>query len=318
MRGILVFILIVLLFLKGVSAQELQPGETTFEIIPLGLEPLPPGEDFTNTTQTLGLYGDLSYLNIKWSARYVDGKERVIGVECYLNCPNPGTNITTNCASYKISTNYCSYKALTGYGFCTIVKPGYLFKGQINNVTCSFYDPSKPDIKFLPYPSRTFKPVDFYVFSTSTGSITVGESFVLPVNIRNLGLIIGNFTSNVSALIKPQLVFIENQIGQTETLKYNQIGRLYPKITFLSAEKINFKVLTKSNIDPTTCSISADCSYLGTDAECIDGKCWKRITVEIDASMSSLPEFNWTGLLQIIALSTAVILLTSRVEKRIE
>jgi hypothetical protein len=271
-----------------------------------------PNDDFTGTCQNLALYGDLSYLNVKWNASYLNNVEREIGIECYLNCPNPGDNITKNCAAYENLTNYCSYKSLTGYGFCTIVKPGYLFKGQINNVTCSFYDPANPTVNYLPYPNRTFKPINFDVYSALNGSVTVGKPFALPVNVRNLGLFAGNFTSNTSALVKPQLISIENPIGLIENLKYNNIGEIYSKVTFLSAEKINFKVLVKSNIDPSTCSISADCSYLGSDAECIASKCWKRITVEINSGMSSLPEFNWTGLLQIIILSTVVVFFSKR------
>ncbi len=268
-----------------------------------------PEDDFTGTCQYLALYGDLSYLDIKWSARYSNDMEKEIRVDCYLNCPNPGTDMDTKCADYKNSTNYCSYKALTGYGFCTIVKPGYLFKGQINNVTCNFYDPANPTVNYLPYPNRTFEPIDFDVYSALNVSVTVGESFALPVNVRNFGLFAGNFTSNTSALVKPYLVSIENPIGLIEKLKYNDIGEMYSKVTFLSAEKINLKVLVKSNLDLTTCSVPADCSYLGSDAECIGSKCWKRTTVEIKSGMLSLPEFNWTGVIQIMIIASIALIL---------
>ncbi len=271
-----------------------------------------PEDDFTGTCQYLALYGDLSYLDIKWSARYSNDMEKEIRIDCYLNCPNPGTDMDTKCADYKNSTNYCSYKALTGYGFCTIVKPGYLFKGQINNVTCNFYDPSDPTITYTHYPNRTFEPIDFDVYSALNVGVTVGESFALPVNVRNFGLFAGNFTSNTSALVKPYLVSIENPIGLIENLKHNGIGEMYSKVTFLSAEKINLKVLVKSNLDLTTCSVPADCSYLGSGAECIKSKCWKGITVEIKSGMLSLPEFNWTGLLQIIIISSVVVFFSKR------
>lgn len=311
---ILIFSLIALMFLvQTVSAQELLPGETTFEILTINLTQLcSPDDDFTGTCQNLALYGDLSYLNIKWNAYFSDGIDREIGVECYLNCPNPGENITNNCLAYKISRNYCSYKSLTGYGICTIVNPNYLFKNQINNVTCRFYDPSRPNTEYLPYPNRTFYPTKFDVFTSLNATVTVGESFVLELKIRNLGLIVSNFTSNVSALNKQDLVIIENPITQTGQLKYNQIGKLYPKITFLSAEKINFKVLTKSNIEPVTCSINEDCSY-HNPGECVNGRCWKKNVVEVDASMLSLPEFGWNGLLQIIILSSIVILFIGKI-----
>lgn len=306
----LIFSFIALIFLlQTASAQALQPGNVTFEILGINVTPLcDPDEDFTGTCQYLALYGDLSYLNVKWTTYYADGIEREIGVDCYLNCPSPGADIDANCLAYKNSTNYCNYKAKVGYGFCTIVKPNYLFKNQLNNVTCKFYDPSRPDIKFLPYLNRTFYPTRFDIFTTLEGAATVGKAFTLGLNIRNLGLLISNFTSNVSAMLNPYLVVIENPVSQTDQLKYDQIGKLYPKITFLSAEKINFKVLTKSNIDPTSCSDDAGCTYLGT-AECIDSRCWEKRIVTISAGKSSLPEFGWTGLIQIMILSAAVIFL---------
>lgn len=289
----------------------LNPGETTFDV-PINIIPLcDPGDDFTGECQNLALYGDLSYLNVKWNAYYSDNADKPIGIDCYLNCPNPDADINTNCVDYKNSTNYCSYQGPTGKGFCTIVKPSYLYN-KTNNVTCNFYDPSVPEGKYLPYPNRTFKPIDFDVYSSLGGSVTVGETFVLPVNVRNHGLFVNNFTINVSVLVKSNLVYIENQVNQTDTLRYNKIGRIYPKVTFLSAEKVNFKVLTKPNTDPNTCSKSSDCTYLGASVECVNSRCWKMNTVEITADISSLPEFNWTGLLQIIVLSAVVILFLKR------
>jgi len=297
---------------KRVVAYQESGSEESFSISIIIDQLCDPKEDFTGECQSLVLYGDQSYLNVKWDAHYKDNVEREIGVECYLNCPSPSDDIKTNCAAYENLTNYCSYKSLTGYGFCTIVDPGYLFKGQINNVTCSFYDPSNPDIQYSPYPNRTFKPIDFDVYSVFGGSLTVGEPFVLPANVRNFGLFAGNFTSNISALVKPHLIYIENPITMIENLKYNDIVEIYSKVTFLSAEKINLKVLVKSNLDRTTCSGSGDCGYLGSGAECIGSACWKRTTVEINPRMSSLPEFNWTGLLQIIIISTVVVFFSKR------
>jgi len=273
-----------------------------------------PNYDFTGACQNLALYGDLFYLNVQWNASYLDNVEREIVVNCYLNCPNIDivTDLNAQCA--QTSTSHCSYRSLTGYGFCTIVNPGYLFKGQINNVTCSFYNPSDPTMNYVPYPNRTFKPIEFDAYSALNGSATVGKSVVVPVNVRNFGLFAGNFTSNTSVLDpnNANLVFIENPIGLTENLTYNGIGQTYSRVTFLSAEKINLKVLVKSNLDQTTCSGDSDCNYLGSGAECINNKCWKKIAIGINPNMSSLPEFNWTGLLQIIIISTVVIFFSKR------
>jgi hypothetical protein len=306
---ILIFTFVALVLLSGFAhAEVLKPGEANFEILGIIINGSSPGDDFTGTSQNLALYGDLSYLNIKWIAHYADYIEREIGIDCYLNCPNPGNSIDTNCMAYKNSTNYCNYTALTGYGFCTIVNPNYLFKKEMNSITCRFYDPARMDIKYLPYPNRTFYSTNFDIFATSNESVTVGKPIDLGLNIRNKGLLITNFTSNISAMLKPQFVVIENPVGQTGQLKYNQIGKLNPTITLLSAEKINFMVLTKSDIDPTDCSYE-DCA---NGDLCIDNKCWTENLVSFSANESSLPDFGFTGLVQIMILSAAAILLIKK------
>lgn len=315
MKVLAVSFIILMFLLKTVSAEVLEGGETDFEILGIVINPYPPGpdsnpNDYTGSSQTLALYGDLSYMNIKWIAKYSDELDRKIGVSCYLNCLNPGQDIDNNCPRTPI--NYCNYTDFTGYGFCTIINPSYLFENQLNNVTCKFYDPSRPDIKYLPYPNRTFYPTGFQVFTTQPGSITVGQQFILGLNIKSAGMIITNYTANVSVLPNLQgriSALVENSVSNTTELKYNEIGKLTPKITFLSAEKVNIKVLTRSNVDPFTCIEDTDCTSYGSGAECIDNNCWKMNIVEMTAGTASLPDFNWTGLLQIMILSAGTILI---------
>ncbi len=314
MKLILTFFLFVFLIPVALAQTELVEGNTTFEVPNIILTPIPcpgctqPPEDYTQTSQTIILYGDLAYLNVKWNARYSDNVERPMGIDCYLNCPNPDGDIDTNCAIYKTSTNYCSFVGNTGPRFCTIVRPDYLFK-QINNITCKFYNPARLDIRYLPYPNRTFKPIDFQVFTERiTG--TVGKYLTLPVNIRSTGLIIETYTVNVSVANPDQagLVYIEYPVNITSRLKYAETGKVYPKVTFLSTEKVNLKISAKSNTDPTTCSIDSDCSYLG-DGECIGNRCWKKNIIETSAQKASLPEFGLFGFLQIVFLAVVVFLI---------
>jgi hypothetical protein len=305
MRILIIAFVAFIFLLRFASAEVLNPGETTLEILGINLTALcDPNDDFTGTCQPLALNGDLSYLNIKWIAFYADGIERDIGVECYLNCPNPGKDIDTNCTAYRNSTNYCTYTAKTGYGFCTIVNPNYLFKNQINNVTCKFYDPARTGIKYLPYPNRTFFSTNFDIFTTKNESVTVGKRITLGLSIRNNGLLITNFTSNVSVGINPQLVMIENPANRTGQLRYNQIGKLNPTIILLSAEKANLIVLTKSDIDPTVCYNDGDCAvnYL-----CLENKCWSKNIISINAENSSLPDFGLIGFIQIMVLAAGIV-----------
>lgn len=165
------------------------------------------------------------------------------------------------------------------------------------------------DIKYLPYPNRTFYSTNFDIFATSNESVTVGKPINLGLNIRNNGLLITNFTSNISAMLKPDMVIIENPVGQTGQLKYNQIGKLNPTITLLSAEKINFRVLIKSEIDPNDCIDNKGCA---SGDLCIDSKCWTENLISLSANESNLPDFGFIGFVQIMVLSATVILLIKK------
>jgi hypothetical protein len=61
-----------------------------------------------------------------------------------------------------------------------------------------------------------------------------------------------------------------------------------------------------------SCSAAKPCpEHLGT-AECIDGRCWKRTDVVIRAKVTSLPEFDWFGIFQIMLLASAVLILSKK------
>jgi len=271
---IVIFSFVTFIFLLHIAlAEDLQPGEGGFEILGIIITPLQSNEDYTGTNQVLGLFGDLSYLNIKWNAHYSDNIERDIGVDCYMNCLNPGKDIQTNCQAQNTPTNHCNYVSKTGYGFCTIVNPNYLYKDQLNNVTCRFYDPSKPQIKYLPYPNRTFYPFQSFVYTTYNSTITLGSAFILDLKIIYYGMIPTNFTSNVSILPNKEGIVlgkIENPIGYIGQLKYNDIGRVGPKIMILSSDKTDIDVLTRADTNPVICYSNGDC---GTNYQARINKC---------------------------------------------
>lgn len=319
--------LLFLLLVAIISAQTiLQPGTTTFEVSPIIIQPPPIDGTYGGNPNLpsslltpehpLGLQGDLFYLNIIWNVSYADGEERDIGVDCYLNCPNPDEDIDTNCAGYQ----NCSYVGPTGLAFCTIVNPLYLFK-QINNVTCKFYDPLFPTIQYLPYPNRSFRAVDLKVHA-DVASATVGKPFTLPISITSLGLLASSYTVNVTVVpslgVNPDNIVIERSLSTTDEISYGEVGIVYPRILFLvsTGEPVTFQILTKSNIEPspaldTACLLSEDCSQLdqGYGVSCIDSRCWCNYQLQIIAGNASLPDFGLFGLIQIILLAILVLLI---------
>lgn len=297
---ITLFVLSSLAFSSVVFAQtRLNSGQSTFIVQPILLEDVP---DFTGLNK-LGLTGDLTFLNIRWKAKDPGGIERDIGVECYLNCQNPGKDIDTNCRGIQ----KCSYLGPTGDHSCSILNPQYSFKNN-NNVTCKFYDPRLPAIGFLPYPNRTFKPIDFQI-SSGKPTVTVGKSFPFPVNVLTKGMIRDKFNVNISALQNEFFVDIKNPQTSTEELKYDDIGRVFPTITYFISTKIPLMILARSSKDPVVCSNDNDCNYLnigGFQSKCVSNQCWKRLDVEIDAGKASLPEYDLLGLVLILIFSAAV------------
>jgi hypothetical protein len=299
----------------------LPPAETEFNIIPIILTPVTPGQpgspdplgdlpgDFTGTSQTIALRGDFNYLSVRWNANFVDKSERNIGVRCYLNCPNPGDDIDENCKNFQ----KCEYLGLVGPRSCAIPNPDYIVDlppQETNAVACKFYDPAAPSVEFLPYPTRTFRPIDFSL-SLSEVTATVGQAFSFPISVIPRGLIAGAYTFKVTELLQPNALFIERNTGFTEELGYGQPGRFSPRITYLISKPTNIEVLANANSDPIKCNDDTECSYIG-DSKCVDNKCWKKVDVRLNAGKASLPEFDAFGFFQIMMLSSVVLLITFR------
>ncbi len=330
MKYILAVIAFLILLPLAASQIILPLAETQFTIGPIVLAPIPPSPgssgpggnvigpslpfaDFTGTTQILVLRGDLDYLRVGWNAAYVDNAERNIGARCYLNCPNPGNDIDANCAAFQ----KCEYVGLVGPRSCLISNPKYELKlppMETNTVTCKFYDPLNPSVPFKPYPKRTFRPID-YSLSVSPITATVGDQFSFPLSVVSVGLLASAYTFSVTELSEPNSLTIDRTIGNTENLDYGVAGRFTPKMISLFAKVTNLEILANANSDPVACSIDADCSYLG-DGKCVvsqgTGRCWKKLDIQLKAGNASLPDFDIFGFLQIMVLSTVVLILVRR------
>ena len=192
---------------------------------------------------------------------------------------------------------------------CAIPNPAYLVDlppQKTNTVACKFYDPAAPSVEFLPYPTRTFRPIDFSLFLSEV-TATVGQAFNFPISVIPLGLIPSIYNFTISEISETKVLIIETTKGATEKLSYGDPGRFSPKIRHLAAGSTNVKVLATADKDPVTCSNNQDCSYLG-DAECVDNRCWLKLERSLKAGNVSLPDFDIFGFLQIMMISGGMLL----------
>lgn len=306
-KNLKIFILIffILIFLPNVTLSQiiLPPAEANFTYQSLALVKFGADE----------IKGYPEYLDIEWEAYYLTGENQPIGADCYFNCPNAEVYGATfgpcqNCSSV-------TYPNLTGV--CTIKAPNYLIK-QLNNVTCRFYNPLDPnkvayvelvDSK-VQYPFVTFWPINFNISVSTSLTVTVGQTFELPVYIKNLGIIVDSYTVNVTPTGTYAYLATVDGVSKTDNASYGEIASALPKITFSSTtpDPVKFRIKVKSNTEPrtnlnTSCTTDADCSYLG-DSECYENRCWKISEISIKAGSASLPEFDWLGIFQIMLLAT--------------
>lgn len=303
------FSLSVLLIPNQVKALTiLIPGETNFTIEPIVLEYL--------RVKDIRVTAAEGYLNVAWNAYYWSGRETDIGVKCYLNCEWPEANnydIENNCALNQ----RCTYEGATGVGGCAIMSPAYIYQNtESNNVTCKFYDPSTPDIIYLPFPAVQFMPIAFDIRVAPQAKATVGEPFDLQVTIKNTGVIKSSYEVNVSSTY--DFVHIENGfVSETESIEWNESTSVSPTVRIDLTQIATLFVKVKANSDPITCSVDSDCSYLemcGLEAPVcdIDTKCARRCAIQISASKKGLPEFRVFDVLQIMFFATSVLFVSQK------
>jgi hypothetical protein len=282
MKYLSVIVLSLLILIPLANAQTiLEPGTTTFTTASIVL------------TGNISLQGTTQYLNIFWNASYSTGFVKDVNVTCYLNC-DPETQPCS-------SAQKCNYLGLSGTGACTITTPSYGYYAA-NNVTCTFYDPQFPDIPYKPYPNRTFKPIDFEVILPSHIDATIGREITPQINMRNKGLLVDNYSVHVYTLspllvIDPSTALVT--VGPVNGISYpyqGEIGSSYVKMTLLAASSSPIVVFVEVN--STT---KSDIFWTGS--------------VEVLSKLSSLPDFSWSGIVQIIAIAAIVLFLFSKKSK---
>lgn len=274
MKLLLLITFFSLILVNSIKAQTvLNPGTVTFTTESIIL------------TGDIQLHGTEKYLNIFWNASYSPFSTRDMGVACYLNC-DPETQ---DCSFAQ----QCNYTGPTGIGGCAIINPSYRFY-ETNLVVCKFYDPRFPDIPYRPYPRRTFKPISFEVFVPSRADAVVGQEITVQVNIKNVGLLVDNYSVHVYTVspllaIDPLTALVT--IGPINGISYpyqGEIGSSYVKMTLLatSANPIVVFVRVNSTTKP-------DIAWFGS--------------VEITSRLSSLPDFSWFGIVQIMVIAVVIL-----------
>lgn len=298
------------------GATQLGSGSSNFTVNPISLTPPPFSPDqycgnpkYPQTQNPdLALVGNPDFLNVRWDALDPSGKadpNRQIGVDCWMNCPADPVQILINvsaCAGYQT----CSFIGPLGDHACSITKPRYNFTSD-NSVSCRFYDQVLPALGLV-VENRTFKTTDYELY-TPPVAVTVGSPSSVPIDVKSFGILDTPYTANITALQSPRLVVVQNGYRDTDNVSCGQVATSYPSITMLSAVNIPFSILAHASVDSSSCSTDLDCSYQNNppfNAMCVSGKCWKRMDVNINAGLSSLPEYNVYGFAFILAACSAL------------
>lgn len=175
-------------------------------------------------------------------------------------------------------------------------------------------------------PSVIFWPIKFDVQISGNFNATVGNTFELPIQIKNSGIIVDSYTVNVTPKGPSWYLASVERFNKTDNVSYGKIATSLPKVTFRSTvtDRITFDIMVKSNTEPivnlnTSCIVGPEdtnyvyfgnCSSIG--ATCLDGRCWKESSVDIAAGAASLPEFDWFGVVQIILLSAIFLIIFAK------
>jgi hypothetical protein len=252
---------------------ELNPGEIGFTIIPGILS------DFTFS-------GNPNYLNVFWNSTY-EGKTAVgCGFEC-----DPAIYPCELLPEFYKCIPY-PFIQIGGAGSCSFVNPPYKYDTD-NTFTCLGYDVDNP----TKYAKRTivFRPIDFGVVAPSSIGATVGQSFDLQITLINTGLFTDSFTVDVTSG-SPVPLSIEPSSFVIGPLK----GMSYPYRGGVTSTNVKVAVLASTvasiYLDIKVCSVTNNtiCNILPI---------MQPTSVEIKTGVSSLPDFSWFGIIQIIALS---------------
>ncbi|MFH0711235.1 MAG: hypothetical protein V1944_01525, partial [Candidatus Aenigmatarchaeota archaeon] len=233
--------------------------------------------DCIGSLTSIYVAGDQYYLNMLWNTTFLSNPP-LVGMKCYLNC-DP---IRSNCEDPSVQK--CSEPQTSSY-ICSIQNPNY-FYDSYNLAVCRIYDPVTNFT--YGYPNATFKPFDI-TMSVSSFTVTVGQDYILPVTIKNTGLLRDSYQVNISG---DNLVYIPFNSITTESLSgtplFNTQQLLFKmKVLAIPDEGRLIQINIKANSTTNT-------------------KYGNSLFIQLKPGLASLPEFDIFGVLQIV-ISSAII-----------
>jgi len=227
--------------------------------------------------------GDLNYFNNFWTLNYPYLK-RSASVKCALNCDPSKISCPANsqCIPYP-------YKQDPGKGTCAVPNPIYNFSVP-NSVGCLVYDTNLPQRVYSSY-NYAFNSVNFDVSVPPTVAITVGQSFSLPINLKNIGLLADDYTVELKTST-PNTVLIEGNTSIIPGLKTNSTGDINFRITLLASGSASVTINVTSLVS---------CRY--SPQGCLS----KSVVLTLQGGVNNLPDFDSIGVLQIVAISAILV-----------
>lgn len=237
----------------------------------------------------IGISGDLNYLNIFWNTSFIKGSIKDVNITCWLSCDPRITDcsLAQRCRGFKF------------VDICTIYYPQYNSTLECNaygceagkdKVVCSVNDTEIPQIGS--FAALEFKHLAFDLSVLPEATFTVGKS-ILPVNLRNKGLLKDNYTLSAVSLT-PTLVRVNLLEKSIENLLYNQWDGITAEFLFLTGGTGNIYIRANSTTNSNI---------------------YKVATLTLRAGYATLSEFEIFGLLQIIFLAGIIFYIFTKFKK---
>lgn len=225
---------------------------------------------------SLSLSANLNQVYASWTTDYSED----VGVECTLN----GVQ----------ECNPFPYSGSSGYGSCVIENPDYDMTpdpgGELrtvqNDIYCKVYDQLYPGL--YSETTKTFYPISFQVSMPSSISSTVGEAVNFVVTIKNNGTLSDSYKVEISSS-NPDRLVVENGEQTTKELAKNGIHQVYSEMTMLTTQSANANIEISSELSEAYSKIS------------FEGQ------LNVKGGVVSLPDFDVFGILQIMLLSSLVL-----------
>lgn len=145
-------------------------------------------------------------------------------------------------------------------------------------------------IFFTSVSAANFWSIRFDVWIGETSAATVGKTISLPVYVKNNGLIEDSYSVTITS--NSTSVYIENPSFTIGPVKYGEVKSLPSKITFIAAADSSINVTVTSALYPPNT--------------------WSKI-LKIKSGIASLPEYDFFGIIQIMALVFILLLISKKV-----